>query len=168
MCGIGIEIDDWQQRGPGNAGIRVCLHDASDRRGDIEIGSAGLFNDLGQFARAECAPPVERWRFRLRRCGVAGPQAVGSGNIEPGLRRIAGEQAATEGQCYTYTLQHHPKRAPPSFPSRLLSIPTPIHSKSSQIPAKATRSSSNITTVCRLRSFAAREANWRGLADPLA
>src|SRR5262245_21885028 len=136
MCGIAIEINDWQQCGADNAGIRVRLYDARDRRRDIEVGHARLFNDFGPLARAECAPPVERRCSRLRRSGVARSQTVGRGNIEPGLRLVAGEQAAAERQCYAYTLQHHPERAPPSLSSRLPSIPAPIHSKSLQNPAK--------------------------------
>src|SRR5262245_45092494 len=136
MRGIAIEVDNWQQCGADNAGIRVRLYDARNRRRDIEVGHAGLFNDLGQFARAECAPPVERWRSRLHRSGLARSQAVGRGYIEPGLRLVAGEQAAAERQCYAYTLQHYPERAPPSLSSRLPSIPAPIHSKSLQNPAK--------------------------------
>src|SRR5262249_46182630 len=132
MRGIAIEIDDWQQCGADNAGIRVGLYDACNCRRYVEIGRASLFNDLGQFSRTECAPPVGRRRPGLRRNWVARPQAVGRGNIKPGLRLVAGEQATAERQCYAYTLQHHPKRAPPSLSSRLLSIPTPMHSKSLQ------------------------------------
>jgi hypothetical protein len=96
--GVAIEIDDRQQRGADNAGIRVRLYDARDRRGDIEVGGAGLFNDLGQFARTETAPPVERRNCRFRRCGIARACAVGRRDIEPGLRLVAGEQAAAERQ----------------------------------------------------------------------
>src|SRR5262245_46970267 len=96
MRRVAIEVDDWQQRGTGNAGIRVSLHDASDGSRDIEIGSASLFNNLGQLARAESAPPVERRHSRLRRSRIARSQAVGGGNIEPGLRLVAGEQATAE------------------------------------------------------------------------
>src|SRR5262245_41170176 len=130
-----MQIDDRQQRGADNTGIRVGLYDTRGRCCDIEVGGAGFFNDLGQLARAESAPPVERRRSRLRRGSMARAQAVGGRNIEPWLRLAAGEQAAAQRQCYAYTLQHHPKRAPPSLTSRLLCLSTPMHSKSFRNPA---------------------------------
>ena len=98
MGGVAIEIDDRQQGGADNAGIRICLYDARERCGDIEVGSAGLLNDLGQFARTETAPPVERRDCCFRRGGVARARVVSGGNIEPRLGLVAGEQAAAERQ----------------------------------------------------------------------
>ena len=47
---VSVEIDDRQQSGPDDAGIRIRLNDPRDRGGDIEVGGAGLLDDFGQFA----------------------------------------------------------------------------------------------------------------------
>ena len=48
-----IEGDAGQERRAGDARLRVGLHDLRDRRGDVEIGGARLFDERGQFLGAE-------------------------------------------------------------------------------------------------------------------
>ncbi len=98
LLGVAVEIDNRQQCGASDAGIRIRLHDASDRCGNIEIALARRFDDFGQFARAEGAPPVERRHscFRCRR--IAWASAISGRDIEPRLRLVARQQAAPKGQ----------------------------------------------------------------------
>ena len=42
MRGVGAEVDHRQQAGAGDARLRIGLHDAGDRGGDVEIGFARL------------------------------------------------------------------------------------------------------------------------------
>jgi hypothetical protein len=79
--GVAVEIDDRQQRGTSDARLRVGLHDLRDRDSNVEIGDACFVDELGQFARAKRAPPVERRNSALRRSRVTRPGAIDEWNI---------------------------------------------------------------------------------------
>ena len=88
-----------QQCRAGDARLRVGLHDAGDRRGDIEIGGARLLDD----ARSVPASGISRHqssggRAACRHRRIARAAVIGRRNIEPGLGLVAGEQAAAERQ----------------------------------------------------------------------
>ena len=93
VLGVAVEIDNRQQRGAGDAGIGVGLHDAGDRCGDIEIALSRRFDDFGQFARAEGAPPIERRNCRFRRSRIARADSIERAEYRapaPACRRSAG------------------------------------------------------------------------------
>ncbi len=106
MGGAAGKSDIGQQRRAGHARLRVGLHDAGDRGGDVEIGAARFLDHFGQFLGAETAPPVEfgQRRFRQRRSFRAA--VIGLRNIEPGIELVGGKQAAAERQHQAESLQH--------------------------------------------------------------
>ena len=107
MVGAAVEVEKRQQRGAGDARLRVGLHDAGDGRGDVEIGFARLFDDPGQLFGAEAAPPVELRQRQLGDARVLRTAGIGARNIEPGLGIVAAEQASAERKRQADGVQHH-------------------------------------------------------------
>ncbi len=128
MRGAAIERrQSGKQRRAGDARLRVGLHDLGDRRGDIEIGGARLFDQLGQFLGAEAAPPVERRHGCFRQRGVLRAALIGLRNIERRVGLVAAEQTAAEGQHQAESLQHGHNQARAPFCSRPHSLTIPTH-----------------------------------------
>ena len=110
-CGS-VEGEHRQERRARDAGRRIGLLDSSNRRRDIEIVEMRAFDQIGQFARAEAAPPVGR---RQRRAlAVAG--AIGRRHVDRagGVGHLGRQQAAREQR---HRQQHKRNAAPGShFP----------------------------------------------------
>ena len=97
---LAIGVDPGQERCAGDARLRVGLHDARDRRRDVEIGLARFLDEFGQFAGAEAAPPVERRQPHLGRDGIFRSAVIGLRDIEPRFG-LVGQQASAEREHQT-------------------------------------------------------------------
>lgn len=81
-----------QQGGAGDSRLRIGLPDPRHGSSNIQIDGLRFLHELGQFVRAEAAPPVQRRRCgaRLRRPGLA----IGGRDIQRRIGQIGGQHAA--------------------------------------------------------------------------
>ena len=85
------KIDLRQQRRAGDLGLRVGLHDAPDGGADVEVGGLRLLDQIGELARAEAAPPIERGRR-----GYPVPGAIFGRDFEGDIRPLGAENTSGE------------------------------------------------------------------------